>query len=195
MSPNVSAARFTQQDPIGLAGGLNAYGLAGGDPANYSDPLGLCPDCRQKDGSWVNPTGGSVRGCDAKGCGAFGAPRDGGGSDHLGMDFVATLAQNVKAVTSGSVTDIVEVYRDPAKRGYTQIEIERTDGQVVKELYVASAPGVVVGTPVTAGQIIGTQQPLQRIYPGITEHVHVQIQQRRNGRPYNPETVIPGSIP
>ena len=30
-------------DPIGLAGGLNAYGFAGGDPVNYSDPFGLCP--------------------------------------------------------------------------------------------------------------------------------------------------------
>jgi RHS repeat-associated protein len=34
--------RFTQEDPIGLAGGLNAYGFAGGDPVNYDDPFGLC---------------------------------------------------------------------------------------------------------------------------------------------------------
>jgi RHS repeat-associated protein len=38
--------RFAQEDPIGLAGGLNAYGFAGGDPVNYSDPFGLCPDPR-----------------------------------------------------------------------------------------------------------------------------------------------------
>jgi RHS repeat-associated protein len=36
-----SSGRFTQVDPIGLAGGLNAYGFAGGDPVNYSDPFGL----------------------------------------------------------------------------------------------------------------------------------------------------------
>jgi len=35
--------RFTQEDPIGLAGGLNLYGFAGGDPVNFSDPFGLCP--------------------------------------------------------------------------------------------------------------------------------------------------------
>jgi RHS repeat-associated protein len=35
--------RFTQEDPVGLAGGLNAYGFAAGDPINYSDPFGLCP--------------------------------------------------------------------------------------------------------------------------------------------------------
>lgn len=34
--------RFTQEDPIGLAGGLNLYGFAGGDPLNLSDPFGLC---------------------------------------------------------------------------------------------------------------------------------------------------------
>ena len=33
----------TQEDPIGLAGGLNLYGYAGGDPVNFSDPFGLCP--------------------------------------------------------------------------------------------------------------------------------------------------------
>ena len=34
--------QFTQTDPIGLAGGLNAYGFANGDPVSYSDPYGLC---------------------------------------------------------------------------------------------------------------------------------------------------------
>jgi RHS repeat-associated protein len=34
---------FTQTDPIGLAGGVNLYGYADGDPVNYSDPFGLCP--------------------------------------------------------------------------------------------------------------------------------------------------------
>ena len=35
-----ATGRFTQ----GLArGGLNLYGLAGGDPVNYNDPFGLCP--------------------------------------------------------------------------------------------------------------------------------------------------------
>jgi hypothetical protein len=34
---------YTQQDPIGIAGGLNLYGYANGDPVNYSDPFGLCP--------------------------------------------------------------------------------------------------------------------------------------------------------
>jgi uncharacterized protein RhaS with RHS repeats len=40
------SARFTQEDPIGIAGGLNVYGFAGGDPVSYSDPYGLtCLPC------------------------------------------------------------------------------------------------------------------------------------------------------
>jgi uncharacterized protein RhaS with RHS repeats len=35
--------RRTQEDPIGLAGGLNLYGYGAGDPVNNSDPFGLCP--------------------------------------------------------------------------------------------------------------------------------------------------------
>jgi RHS repeat-associated protein len=33
--------QFTQEDPAGLGGGLNAYGFASGDPVNYDDPTGL----------------------------------------------------------------------------------------------------------------------------------------------------------
>jgi hypothetical protein len=35
-------------DPIGIAGGLNVYGFANGDPINFSDPFGL--DCRTRSG-------------------------------------------------------------------------------------------------------------------------------------------------
>ena len=38
------SGQFTQQDPLGIAGGLNLYGFAGGDPINFSDPFGLCPE-------------------------------------------------------------------------------------------------------------------------------------------------------
>ena len=39
----MSIRSLTQEDPIGLAGGLNLYGFAAGDPVNFSDPFGLCP--------------------------------------------------------------------------------------------------------------------------------------------------------
>lgn len=42
-SVDPTTGRFTQEDPIGLAGGLNLYGFANGDPVTFTDPFGLCP--------------------------------------------------------------------------------------------------------------------------------------------------------
>jgi uncharacterized protein RhaS with RHS repeats len=36
-----ATGQFTQTDPIGIAGGLNTYGFAAGDPVTYNDPYGL----------------------------------------------------------------------------------------------------------------------------------------------------------
>ena len=38
-----TTGRFTQEDPVGLAGGINLYGFAKGDPVNFADPFGLKP--------------------------------------------------------------------------------------------------------------------------------------------------------
>jgi len=50
---------FTQEDPIGLAGGLNLYGYAGGDPVNFSDPFGLCP-CYAWVARWAGQRAGNL---------------------------------------------------------------------------------------------------------------------------------------
>jgi hypothetical protein len=43
-----STGQFTQPDPIGLAGGLSAYGFSAGDPVTYDDPYGLYVCARSK---------------------------------------------------------------------------------------------------------------------------------------------------
>ncbi|MDR0787462.1 MAG: hypothetical protein LBG44_06305 [Gemmatimonadota bacterium] len=48
------SGQFTQPDPIGIAGGLNVYGYANGDPVNFSDPFGLCP-ANERDAAGVCP--------------------------------------------------------------------------------------------------------------------------------------------
>ena len=40
---NPQTGQFTQMDPIGLAGGLNAYGFAAGDPISFADRSGCVP--------------------------------------------------------------------------------------------------------------------------------------------------------
>jgi RHS repeat-associated protein len=37
-------ARWTQEDPIGLAGGLNLFQFNGSNPVTLTDPFGLCPE-------------------------------------------------------------------------------------------------------------------------------------------------------
>ena len=48
--------RWVSADPIGVAGGINLYGYAGGDPVNRVDPSGLCPE--SPNASCIHDTGG-----------------------------------------------------------------------------------------------------------------------------------------
>jgi len=50
---NPYLCRFINPDPIGLAGGMNWYAYAEGNPAGYIDPLGLQ--------SWMSPGYGAIR--------------------------------------------------------------------------------------------------------------------------------------
>jgi RHS repeat-associated protein len=78
--------RFTQEDPIGLAGGMNLYGFAGGDPVNFSDPFGLCPVTKEDPTPCDNPST----------AGAFGHYIRGSGTP-LTRDFATINTEGVKA--------------------------------------------------------------------------------------------------
>ena len=57
-----NTGRWTQEDPIGIAGGANLYSYVGNNPATYTDPFGLvqCPekpaDCRKGGVTWLRTT-------------------------------------------------------------------------------------------------------------------------------------------
>ena len=40
-----TTGRWTQEDPVGVAGGLNLYQFNGNNPVSSTDPFGLCPQC------------------------------------------------------------------------------------------------------------------------------------------------------
>ena len=88
-----STARFTQEDPLGLAGGLNVYGFASGDPVNFSDPFGLCG----------TPDGGD----DGKAC-----PHDFDGSDAAAVfaqldRMRPAMAKTINIATAVSAAPVV----------------------------------------------------------------------------------------
>jgi murein DD-endopeptidase MepM/ murein hydrolase activator NlpD len=125
---------------------------------------------------WVNPTGGALRGRDNWGEGHFGATRrrkNGTVYSHQGQDYLATLGQDVLAVTTGVVSKIGFPYTNNFH--YKYVEITTANKVRVRHLYVDPASGIVVGASVVAGTVIGTYQSLQPKLPGISEHVHVEI--------------------
>ena len=169
--------------PTPLAG-FSAQQVSGNTPIAMVSPV-------QSSGAqqnWVNPTGGNVRGCDPKwGCGDFGARRTGinGTYPHEGADYTAQPGQSVGSVVDGTVSRLGYPYGD--SKYYRYVEITSPNGEVVKHMYVG--PGVSVGAKVKAGDVIGTAQSLQPRYPGITDHVHIEI--RKNNQLVNPESIIP----
>jgi RHS repeat-associated protein len=104
-----STGRFTQEDPIGLAGGMNLYGYAGGDPVNHSDPFGLmqCPPM-----------------CGATGAGAGAA----GAAGALGA--LTTWASSTSDVVANTISAGIDAARD--KLTFKLITYTRTgpNGQV-----------------------------------------------------------------
>lgn len=133
-----------------------------------------------------NPTGRGIRGTDAFGSGAFGARRAGGARTHNGTDYSATPGQDVRAVISGEITRYGWPYRDdPSIRS---IDVSNAQGYVVRHFYVLISANLREGSRVMGGDVIGRAQSLANRYPGITEHVHIEI--RHNGNLIDPTRLI-----
>lgn len=119
-----------------------------------------------------NPTHGGVRGIDAFGSGDFGAGRDAGRRKHEGVDYVAEIGAAVRAPISGEVVRMGYAYRGVG--GLRSVDIYNAETKVTARLlYVA--PSVEIGDVVVAGEEIGVAQDLSERYPGITNHVHVEL--------------------
>lgn len=133
---------------------------------------------------FANPTGEAPREHDGYGGGAFGASRDGGAREHAGVDYVAEAGQRVSAPISGFVTKIGRPYADGDLR---YVEIRNPALNVSARVFYVD-PTVEVGDAVRMGGRIGRAATLQHRYPGITDHVHLEL--REGGRTLDAETVI-----
>ena len=121
---------------------------------------------------FANPTGKAPRTVDAYGSGAFDASRDGGERRHEGVDYADTENQPIKAPISGYVSKIGYAYPDCVTLRYIEI-VNPALHFMARVFYVD--PIVVEGQAVRLGQQIGVAHSLQDRYPGITNHVHLEL--------------------
>ncbi|MDB5477435.1 MAG: hypothetical protein JWP49_2946 [Phenylobacterium sp.] len=134
---------------------------------------------------FANPTGEAPRGHDAYGDGWFHARRDGGSRPHEGVDYDSRAGQQVMAPISGYVGRIGYAYPGDARFKYVEIDNPALHLQA-RVFYVD--PSVAVGQPVELGRPIGAAHSLQARYGGITDHVHLEIEQA--GRKIDAQSVI-----
>jgi murein DD-endopeptidase MepM/ murein hydrolase activator NlpD len=136
---------------------------------------------------FANPTGGAPRGHDEFGDGQFGARRDGGAREHEGVDYVARAGQDVQAPISGYVTKIGYAYAGSSDLKFVEISNPAL-GYVARAFYVT--PGVELGQTVRLGETIGRVESLQKHYPGITNHVHLEVMEPGGERVNAAELIV-----
>ena len=113
-----------------------------------------------------------LRGTDCHGSGHYLANR--GSRTHNGIDIVTHANESVVAYEGGIVTKIGFPYSpsDDQKGMFRYVEVTN-NGHRLRYFYV----GVLVelGDAIERGQTIGWSQELESVYPGITQHVHLEI--------------------
>jgi len=114
---------------------------------------------------WANPTGGDIRN-DIQGEGHFGAIRDGGSREHLGLDVLANEGQTIVPPFSGTV--------GPSGSGFPMINGE--DGTYRAILVYGKS---TVSGKVNRGDSIGiATNMVEMYYPnanGMKNHVHMRV--------------------
>lgn len=107
---------------------------------------------------------------DRHGSGQYAASR--GGRRHQGVDIVVYTGQKIHSPIEGEVIREALPYADDLSyRGLVIRGSGDWSGYEVKIFYVE---GLATG-PVSPGTVIGYAQDLSRKYPGITNHVHVEV--------------------
>ncbi|CAM5132543.1 unnamed protein product [Eretmochelys imbricata] len=116
-----------------------------------------------------------ARGCDGYGCGYYTAPRKDGRRKHLGVDVICRDGSTVYAPFSGMIERRINPHGGSSVID-NGVQL-RGSGFCVQMFYIRP---VKYRGRINKGQTIGEMMPMQRVYPGITSHVHVQKCNRFN---------------
>ena len=158
-----------------MAGGLNLYGFANGDPINFSDPFGLCPEYltgRPCLNPLIDMSGPPTLRAD--GNGGYLAARDGG--PHRALDLAAPLGSRAGATDGGVIVNIGEGKKSGK---FVVIGHPGADGgdPVSYSVYThlgSLSPGLSKGAAVEAGQQIGVSGDTGNA-KGTPPHLHFEV--------------------
>jgi len=128
-----------------------------------------------------------VRGDDRWGSGYFGAPR--GDHKHNGVDFAVDKGSAVCALRAGRVSKIGFPYNPADKHKGHLRYVEITVGEL-RFRYFYIHPIVEKNQTVDVDQPIGIAQGLRTIYPGITDHVHLEIMNIERTKYFDPSQFV-----
>ncbi|NXG18985.1 MIM1 protein, partial [Grallaria varia] len=127
----------------------------------------------QQDTRWAtvcagNPTN-EIRGCDKYGCGYYGAPRRNGKGKHRAVDVICADGSTVYAPFSGQLSGPVKFFHN----GNAIDDGVQISGSGFCVKLVCIHP-IRYNGAITKGQVLGKMLPMQRVFPGITSHVHIE---------------------
>ncbi|NXI96016.1 MIM1 protein, partial [Psophia crepitans] len=127
----------------------------------------------QQDIHWAticsgNPTN-EIRGCDRYGCGYYGAPRQNGKGKHSAVDVICADGATVFAPFSGELSGPIKFFQN----GNAIDDGVKISGSGFCVKLVCIHPIRYHGR-IHKGQVLGRMLPMQRVFPGITSHIHVE---------------------
>lgn len=109
---------------------------------------------------------------DKFGSGQYGASRDSGIRTHNGLDIIVTPGEKIYSPFTGNIIREAMPYRnDPSYLGIVLQGVDQWVGYEIKIFYVV---GIFSGRA-SESQEIGSAQDLTVKYPGITNHIHLEV--------------------
>ncbi|XP_010899518.2 leukocyte cell-derived chemotaxin-2-like [Esox lucius] len=128
----------------------------------------------------ANNQNNRIRGSDKFGQGHYGAPRT-GGRKHSGVDVMCSDGATVYAPFDVTIQGKSFPYSDPSKKAINDGLKLSGAGLCFNLWYVKP---VKYSGVVKKGQRLGTMMPMQKVYPGITSHLHLQLCNKANPTSY-----------